>query len=37
MICVPTPFHKNGNTPQPNIDYVISAAESIAPFINKVI
>jgi len=35
MICVPTPFHKNGNTPQPNIDYVISAAESIAPFIKQ--
>ena len=33
MICVPTPFHKNANIPQPNIDYVLSAAESIAPFI----
>ena len=33
MICVPTPFHKSSNTPQPNIDYVISAAQSIAPFV----
>ena len=33
MICVPTPFHKNGNIPQPNIDHVLSATESIAPFI----
>ena len=33
MICVPTPFHKNGNIPQPNIDHVLSATEGIAPFI----
>jgi UDP-N-acetyl-D-mannosaminuronic acid dehydrogenase len=33
MICVPTPFHKSSNTPQPNIEYVISAAQSIAPFV----
>jgi UDP-N-acetyl-D-mannosaminuronic acid dehydrogenase len=32
IICVPTPFHKNtSNIPQPNIDYVIAAAQSIAP------
>ncbi|MBU6186228.1 MAG: UDP-N-acetyl-D-mannosamine dehydrogenase [Synechococcales bacterium] len=32
IICVPTPFHENsGNIPQPNIDYVLSAAESIIP------
>ncbi len=35
MICVPTPFHKNGNIPKPNIDYVISATKSIAPFIKQ--
>ena len=32
MICVPTPFHKNGNIPQPNIDHVLLATKSIAPF-----
>ena len=35
MICVPTPFHKNGNTPQPNIEFVISATQSIAPFVKS--
>jgi UDP-N-acetyl-D-mannosaminuronic acid dehydrogenase len=35
MICVPTPFHENGNTPEPNIDYVLSATKSIAPFIKS--
>jgi UDP-N-acetyl-D-mannosaminuronic acid dehydrogenase len=33
MICVPTPFHDGGQIPQPNIDYVLAAARSIAPFI----
>ena len=33
MICVPTPFHKNGNIPKPNIDYVLLATKSIAPFL----
>ena len=33
MICVPTPFHKSVNIPQPNIDHVLSATKSIAPFI----
>lgn len=35
MICVPTPFYENGNTPEPNIDYVLSATKSIAPFIKS--
>lgn len=35
IICVPTPFHKNGNTPEPNIDYILSATKSIAPFIKS--
>ena len=35
MICVPTPFHKNGNIPQPNIDHVLLATKSIAPFIKS--
>lgn len=33
MICVPTPFHEGEAIPQPNIDYVMEAANSIAPFI----
>ena len=33
MICVPTPFHKNGNIPKPNIDYVLLATKRIAPFL----
>ena len=33
MICVPTPFHSCGDIPQPNIDYVLSAARSIAQLI----
>jgi UDP-N-acetyl-D-mannosaminuronic acid dehydrogenase len=33
MICVPTPFHEGGVIPQPNIDYVVAAARSIAPFV----
>jgi UDP-N-acetyl-D-mannosaminuronic acid dehydrogenase len=33
MICVPTPFHEGGEIPQPNIDYVLTATRSIAPFV----
>jgi UDP-N-acetyl-D-mannosaminuronic acid dehydrogenase len=33
MICVPTPFHEGGAIPQPNIDHVLAATRSIAPFI----
>ncbi|BEI36606.1 UDP-N-acetyl-D-mannosamine dehydrogenase [Polynucleobacter sp. HIN7] len=29
IICVPTPFHKSAGIPQPNIDYVLAAADSI--------
>jgi UDP-N-acetyl-D-mannosaminuronic acid dehydrogenase len=35
VICVPTPFRKNKKMPEPNIDYVISATRSIAPFIKS--
>ena len=36
IIAVPTPFHKSGyDVPTPNIDYVISAAKSIAPYIKE--
>jgi len=30
MICVPTPFHLEGDTPQPNIDFILAATRSIA-------
>jgi UDP-N-acetyl-D-mannosaminuronic acid dehydrogenase len=33
IICVPTPFHKNSDIPQPNIDHVLLATKSIAPII----
>ena len=29
IICVPTPFHETEDIPQPNIDYVLAAANSI--------
>ncbi|OVE46527.1 UDP-N-acetyl-D-mannosamine dehydrogenase [Chromobacterium violaceum] len=35
MICVPTPFHEGGGIPQPNIDYVLAATRSIAPFVKE--
>ena len=33
MICVPTPFHKSGEVPQPNLDFVLAATRSIAPLL----
>jgi len=33
MICVPTPFHEDEAIPRPNIDYVLSATRSVAPFV----
>ncbi len=36
IIAVPTPFHKSGyDIPTPNIDYVIDATKSIAPYVKK--
>jgi UDP-N-acetyl-D-mannosaminuronic acid dehydrogenase len=35
MICVPTPFHEGEGVPQPNIDYVLAATRSIAPFVKS--
>ena len=35
MICVPTPFIINGDLPKPNIDFVLSAAKSIASFVKS--
>ena len=34
MICVPTPFHIRPGIPQPNIDYVLTAANSIAEYLD---
>ncbi|HET6380855.1 MAG TPA: UDP-N-acetyl-D-mannosamine dehydrogenase [candidate division Zixibacteria bacterium] len=34
MICVPTPFHPGTDPPEPNLDYVRSAARSIAPVLH---
>ena len=34
LITVPTPFRiESGKIPQPNLDYVLAAAQSIAPFL----
>jgi UDP-N-acetyl-D-mannosaminuronic acid dehydrogenase len=33
MICVPTPFHESEDIPQPNIDYILSATEKVAPLL----
>ncbi len=33
IICVPTPFHDGDGLPKPNIDHVLSAANSIAPLL----
>ena len=36
MLCVPTPFHPlkpGSDTPEPNVDYVVSAAKAVAPFV----
>ena len=33
IICVPTPFHDGEGIPQPNIDYILTATESIAPIV----
>jgi UDP-N-acetyl-D-mannosaminuronic acid dehydrogenase len=33
IICVPTPFHEGEGIPQPNIDYVLAATNSIAGFV----
>ncbi len=35
MICVPTPFHENEDIYLPNIDYVVSATESISRLVKK--
>lgn len=35
MICVPTPFHEDAGIPRPNIDYVLAATRSVAPFVKS--
>jgi UDP-N-acetyl-D-mannosaminuronic acid dehydrogenase len=35
IICVPTPFHEDGDIPKPNIDYVLNAVNSITPYIKN--
>jgi UDP-N-acetyl-D-mannosaminuronic acid dehydrogenase len=35
LICVPTPFHEDGEIPQPNIDYVLAATRSIASLVKE--
>lgn len=33
IICVPTPFYSGEGIPRPNIDYVLAATKSIAPYL----
>lgn len=33
IICVPTPFHVDSDTPKPNVNFVREAANSISPYI----
>ncbi len=33
ILCVPTPFHNDTDPPRPNVDLVVQAAQSIAPFV----
>lgn len=35
IICVPTPFHEDGDIPKPNIDYVLNAVNSITPYVKN--
>ena len=36
VLAVPTPFHNDGgDTPRPNIDYVLAATEAIVPYIKE--
>jgi UDP-N-acetyl-D-mannosaminuronic acid dehydrogenase len=36
VLAVPTPFHNDsGDTPRPNIDYVLAAAKAIVPFVKE--
>ena len=35
IICVPTPFHEGDGVPQPNIDFVLTAAYGIAGFLKQ--
>ena len=35
IICVPTPFHDNGEIPSPNVDHVMSVTRGIAPLLKS--
>jgi UDP-N-acetyl-D-mannosaminuronic acid dehydrogenase len=35
IICVPTPFYNETEIPTPNLDYVLSAANAISPYVKK--
>ncbi len=35
IICVPTPFHSDGELPQPNLDYIRSATLKVAPLLKS--
>ena len=36
VLAVPTPFHKDsGDTPRPNIDYVLAATKAIVPYVKE--
>ena len=35
IICVPTPFYEESETPTPNLDYVLSATKAISPYVKN--
>ena len=35
IICVPTPFHQKNDIPTPNVDYIVSAVDSICSHLKK--
>lgn len=35
IICVPTPFRHDNETPEPNLDYVVAAARAIGPYVRS--
>ena len=35
IICVPTPFHTNSDTPKPNVDFVREAINGISPYVKS--
>lgn len=35
ILCVPTPFHDGDGVPMPNVDYILSAVDSISKLVKK--